>query len=63
MFSGAIETRLFYMAVVQIFEDGDLGHSELSLVLFRKINFNIKHSIYLKPVGCFLTKERKKPCH
>lgn len=39
------------MAVVQIFEDGDLGHSELSLVLFRKINLNIKHSIYLKPVG------------
>lgn len=51
------------MAVVQIFEDGDLGDSELSLVPFRKINLNVKHSIYLKPVGCFLTKERKKACH
>lgn len=47
------------MAVVQIFEDSDLGRSELSLVLFPKIHLNVKHSIYLKPVG-FFNKRKKK---
>lgn len=28
------------MAVVQVFEESDLGLAELSLVLFPKINFN-----------------------
>lgn len=40
LFSRATGTRLFYMAVVQVFEESNLGLAELSLVLFPKINFN-----------------------
>lgn len=38
LFSRAIGTRLFYMVVVRVFEECDLGRAKLFLVLFQKIN-------------------------
>lgn len=58
LFPRAVGRRLFYKAVVQVFEDSDLGLAELSLFLFPRLTLTQKIFEGLFPIGLF--EERKK---
>lgn len=60
LFPRAIGRRLFYKAVVQVFEDSDLGLAEHSLFLFPRLTLTQKIFEGLFPVGLFEERKAKK---